>query len=661
MRLLEPVRIGPVVAPNRVVVCAHLTNLAVDGLPTGRLASYYGAMAAGGVGTVVTEELAVDPADRPYEKVIRGFDPAAEPGLRAVVDAIHAHGALAFAQLNHNGPQSSGLYTRLPVLAASAMPDAHFREVPKEADEADIAGVIRAFAAVARTAAATGFDGVEIQASQSSILRTFLSPLTNRREDRWGGDPYGRARLLLGVAAAVREAAGGDLAVGVRLCGDELTGGGLTVDDAVALGARVDRLGLADYLSTSVGVATETMDAVAPPMGVPSGYALGVASALRGAVGVPVVGVGRLTDAVDAERAVVDGHCDLVGMVRAHIADPALLAKARGARADPTRRCVGCNQGCVGRTSRNATIGCLVNPVAGASTTATAATTWATVRRRRRVVVVGAGPAGLAAAVAAAGHGHRVTVLERAERPGGQILVAAAAPRRGELGALVDDLAGAAHHLGVELLLGVAATAALVDDLSPDAVVVATGSRPERPPWAAADPRVVDGSEVVAGNAVAVGDVVVVDGTGTQRATSVAEAVALLAPATGTDGITTRVTVTTDAMVVGGDLDGTLDLGRWLVRAQRLGIHQLTDVAPVAMTPTGLSLLHHPTGRSLEVAADAVVLSLPFAARDELYLELQARAAGSRGRRRVERVGDCVAPRDAVAAVADGDRVGAQL
>src|SRR5919199_166041 len=191
--LSEPLQVGPVTVPNRLVFPAHLTNYAVDGRFTERHAAYYAARAAGGVGLVVTEEVSTDPADRPYEKLVRGWDPDALTGMRLVVDAVHAHGVPVFAQVNHNGGQSDSLHTRTPVLAPSPVPDPLFREVPREANTADLTRLVAGYAEVAARCAAAGFDGVEVQASQSSLVRQFLSRATNRRTDRYG-DPGRRRR-----------------------------------------------------------------------------------------------------------------------------------------------------------------------------------------------------------------------------------------------------------------------------------------------------------------------------------------------------------------------------------------------------------------------------------------------------------------------------------
>src|ERR1700722_6965142 len=360
--LFSPLRVGPLTLANRVVFAAHLTNYACDGLPTEQHAAYYARRAAGGGGLIVTEEHATDPADQPYEKLIQGYRPEVIPGYQRITTAVHAHGVPVLAQLNHNGGQSCGMYSRLPVQAPSPVPDPLFREVPTPAGPGEIAAIVAGYARVARHCAAGGFDGVELQCSQSSIIRGFLSRATNRRTDRYGGSLRNRARLLLEVVAAVRETIGPGRALGVRLCGDEMIDGGTTLVEAVEVARMASRSGAVDYISTTTGVATASLYAVVASMRAAPGHALHVPAAIRAAVDVPGRGAGRITSPQQAEQALAAGQCDLVGVVRGQIADPDFAAKARAGHAAAIRTCLACNQECAGRVGRNRWLGCTANP-----------------------------------------------------------------------------------------------------------------------------------------------------------------------------------------------------------------------------------------------------------------------------------------------------------
>ena len=363
--LWTPLQLGPVETQNRIVFSAHLTNYARDGKPTEQHAAYYAARAAGGTGLIITEEHSTHPTDWPYEKLIHGFHRDVIPGYRAITDAVHRHRTPIFAQINHNGGQASSMYSRLPVWGPSPVADPLFREVPKAVTRAEIDEIVAGYALVVEHCAEGGFDGIELQCSHSSIVRGFLSPATNRRTDEYGGSLENRARLLVDIVAAVRKVIGNRLALGVRLCGDELIEHGTTIDDAVRVAQIVEATGHVDYINTSIGVATASLFMIEASMHIPPGYAMFIPSAIRKAVDLPVIGVGRFKDPLQAERALADGHCDLVGVVRGQIADADFAAKARAGATDETRLCLSCNQECVGRMGLNRWLGCIENPRTG--------------------------------------------------------------------------------------------------------------------------------------------------------------------------------------------------------------------------------------------------------------------------------------------------------
>ncbi|GAA5158737.1 MULTISPECIES: mycofactocin system FadH/OYE family oxidoreductase 2 [Amycolatopsis] len=644
--LFSPLRLGPLVVRNRIVFSAHLTNYAQDGLPTEQHAEYYAARAAGGAGLIITEEHSTHRTDWPYEKLIHGFSRDVIPGYRRITEAVHAHGTPILAQLNHNGGQASSMYSRLPVWAPSPVPDPMFREVPKAIDTREIAEVVAGYGTVAGHCAEGGFDGVELQCSHSSIVRGFLSPATNKRTDAYGGSLENRARILLEIIDAVREAIGLGRALGVRLCGDELIEGGTTIDEAVEVAKLVEATGKVDYINTSIGVATSTLFMIEASMAIPPGYALFISNAIREAVRLPVVGVGRIKDPVQAERALEEGHCDLVGVVRGQIADPDFAAKARSGHAPEIRTCLSCNQECVGRMGLNRWLGCIENPRTGKESVPLPTPG----PRPKRVLVVGGGPGGLQAASTAAQRGHHVTLFERAESTGGQVALAASIPSRAEFLDVVRNLLSECQRYGVDVKTGAEATAELLRSESPDAVVLATGAKPQAPHWAGGLDRVVDVRDVLEGRAAPEGEVVVLDDLGFHQATSVAE---LLADR----GCSVRLS--TSGMVVGQDLGVTLDMETFNVRAHAKGITQHTDEVVLAASEKDgrvvLQVLTHTTGVTAELACDWVVCATHQAPEDDLWHQLKGAPFP------VHRVGDCLTPRRAHAAVVEGHRVGVAL
>ncbi len=643
--LWTPLQLGPVEVRNRIVFSAHLTNYARNGLSTEQHAAYYGARAAGGTGLIITEEHSTHPTDWPYEKLIHGFHRDVIPGYRKITDAVHRHRVPVFAQINHNGGQASSMFSRLPVWAPSPVADPLFREVPKAVTHAEIDEIVAGYALVAEHCAEGGFDGIELQCSHSSIVRGFLSPATNHRTDEYGGSLENRARLLVEIVGAVRKEIGRGMALGVRICGDELIEHGTTIDDAVRIAEIVEATGQVDYINTSIGVATASLFMIEASMHIPPGYAMFIPSAIRKAVDLPVVGVGRFKDPLQAERALSEGHCDLVGVVRGQIADADFVAKARAGSTDETRLCLSCNQECVGRMGLNRWLGCIENPRTGRESEGVG--TVKLTSKPKSVMVVGAGPAGLQAAIAARRNGHQVTVYEKEPQAGGQVRLAASVPNRAEFGDMIRNQLTECRRLGVEFEYGVGVWPGLVDEKRPDHVIVATGAEAAMPYWVPGDAdNVVDVRQVLDGSVQPFGDVVVIDEIGFHHATSTAEVLADRG---------CNVEVVANGMVVGQDLGITLDMENWWIRAGEKGIVQTTDLVPMGMDGRTLNLLHHPTGTNVTRTPDWVVLAVHANPVEWLYLDLKAAGAS------VERVGDCVAPRRAHAAIVEGERAGASV
>jgi 2,4-dienoyl-CoA reductase (NADPH2) len=667
--LFTPMKIAGITVKNRIVFSAHLTNYAEDFMPSERHLFYYRERARGGAGLIITEEQSTHPTDHPYEKLIHAFHRRVIPFYKRITAAVRAEGVPILAQINHNGGQGSGMFTRLTAWAPSALADPLFREVAKAVEHEDILEIIRGYARVAAHTREGGFDGVELQCSHSSIVRQFLSRNTNHRGDEYGGSLENRARLLREIIAAIRNEVGRDYAISVRLCGDELIRDGITLDEAVAVAQILEKDGQIDLINTSIGTATQTLYMIEASMRIRPDYALFIPSALRKAVRLPVIGVGRIKDPIQAERILQEGHADLVGIVRGQIADAEFARKARENRADDIRLCLSCNQECVGRMGLNRWMGCIENPATGQEKRYGAGTLQR-VEIPKRVTVIGGGPAGLKAAAVAARRGHRVTLLEKEKRLGGQVVWAVRVANRAEFGDIVRNLLHEIEQLGVEVKTGVTATAESLLADKPEAVIVATGSVPNRFAIPGGDgPGVADVVDILSGRVKPGRRVLIVDRLGFHEATSVAEYLA-------EQGC--EVEVVTPTLYVGQDLGVTLDLENWYRQARRLGIRCTPNHSVLGIDNGAVTALHNYSGQMVTFPpVDTVVLAIHRQADDGLYHQLKAERASAEKLllqvREVDepmyeklkvkvpalyRIGDCVAPRRAHAAIIEGERVG---
>lgn len=486
MRLLEPLPLrGDVVAPNRILFGPHETNLGRGRAIGDRHLAYYERRMAGGVGMLVTEHASAHPSDWPYERAPLAAE--CGPGWRAIADAATNHGTVALAGIGHDGGQGASAYSQRELWAPSGVPEVNTREVPKVMEDDDIAAVVSGFGEAARLAVSSGLHGVEVNAGQHSLIRQFLSGLTNTRGDAYGTDKLRFAREVL---HAVRVGAGEDAVVGLRLSCDEMAPWAGIVPEAAAEIA-VALVPWIDYLVVVRG-AIFSVPATRPDGHDQPGFNLDLTGQIRAAVltagsgtgAVPVFAQGSIVEWGQAEWAVSEGRCDGVEMTRAQLADADLVTKLHAIAAgdpDRIRPCILCNQTCKVRDNRNPIVTCVVDPRTGhelADPDLDAARPGGHGRATADVLVVGGGVAGLEAARVAALRGHAVELREQHEALGGMTTVAARGAGRDRLGLIVDWLGSECGHLGVKVQTGTPVT---FDDLAAATeagthVVVATGS-----------------------------------------------------------------------------------------------------------------------------------------------------------------------------------------
>jgi len=637
MSLLEPLLLGQKArAPSRVMFGPHETNLARRRAFSDRHVAYYRRRATGGAGIIVTETASVHPSDWPYERAPLAAGSAA--GWASIAQACHAEGALVLASIGHAGGQGSSAYNQHPLLAPSRVPEVNTREVPKAMETADIQAVVAGFGDAARQAVSAGLDGVEVNAGQHSLVRQFLSGLTNQRQDGYGED---RLRFAREVLERVRDAAG-DAVIGLRLSCDELAPwAGITPDSAIEILTALHPY--ADYVVVVRG-SIYSVSATRPDGHTPPGFNLDLSRRVRETLPgqVAVVAQGSIVDVAMAQDALASGTADAVEMTRAQIADPGLVSKVRAGAPGTVRPCVLCNQACQVRDPRNPVVSCIGEPSSGHETEDAPAAGGTS--RPQRVLVVGGGPAGLEAARTAALRGHRVRVVDRTARPGGAVRAAAAGAGRERLARITDWLASECARLGVELDLGRELGGEDIE-AHDGAVLICTGSRDGRrdyPVEPGADVRTARSVlERAADGTLPDGPCVVWDPVGGPIGISVAE---LLAAGR-------QVALVTHDLIPGTQLARSGDLADASTRLQRAGVALHKRSRLVTVTPSAAVVEDVFTGEAREIEATMVIDAGHRLPEDTLW----------RAHPALSRAGDAVAPRTVYEAVLEGRRAALAL
>ena len=534
--VFSPITINGLEIPNRIVRAAHGTGLSAGGLQV--LIDYHEARAKGGVGLTILEVASVHPT---CAASLLAFRPEIVADYERLAEASHRHGMKLFQQLWHAGNNAYTL-TGGPPWAPSRVMGAQATVLPLPMTKGMIDEVVGAYAAAARHCKQGGLDGVEIHGAHGYLLTQFMSPVTNLREDDYGGSFENRMRFPREVIAAVRAEVGDDYPLGIRLTASEGVGGGIGPEQNREIALALEADGLLDFYDVSVG-SYYAFDQFIGGMHEPHGYELGRSTVATKALSKPTIVTGRVITVAEAEDIIASGQADMVSMVRATLADPDIVRKAAEGREADTRPCIGCNQGCIGgSTGPLMRFGCTVNVGAGqegrfGDDRIQPAET------PRRVLVVGGGPAGMEAARVAALRGHAVTLREAGDRLGGQVQAARQLPHREEIGGIVDWLEGQLRALEVDVRLNAPVDAAQWDRWHrsfdwleherPDAVIVATGStprvdgfqalRPAEPPAGLHLPHVWSYHDVAEGVAELGTKAVVLDDVGHYPAIGVAE------------------------------------------------------------------------------------------------------------------------------------------
>ena len=669
--LLQPYRLKHLTFRNRLLSTAHEPAYTEEGMPKERYRLYHSEKAKGGIALTMIGGSAVVAPDSPqaFGNILLYRDEVVR-WLGELADDVHAHGAAVMIQITHLGRRTNwGKADWLPVLAPSNVREPAHRASPKAMEDWDIARVVADYADAAERVKAAGLDGIEVEC-YGHLIDQFWSPLTNHRDDAYGGAIENRLRFGLEVLGAIRSRVGPDFVVGVRAVADEDQEGGIGREEGLGIAGRLTATGLIDFVNVIRGhIDTEEgLSHVIPNMGARSAPHLDFAGEVRALTRLPTFHAARIQDVATARHAIVSGKLDMVGMTRAHLADPHIARKITEGREHAIRPCVGMGY-CIDSIYSGQAV-CIHNAATGRE-----ATVPHVVPRspgpRRRVVVVGAGPGGLEAARVAGERGHDVLVLEAASQPGGQVRLAAALKRRREIMGIVDWRMAECERHGVRFRFDAYAEAGDVLGEEPDIVVVATGGLPDTGFIGAGAALATSGWDLLSGAVRPAASVLVYDGDGAHAGMTAAEFVA---------GSGAALEVVTPERTLAPDVGGT-SFPAYFKALSQAGAPVTLNLRLKGLERRGnriVARFFDDYGRRwIEKEADQVVVEGGTTPLDDLYFALkpgstnlgevdhaallgghaQAVTHNVEGRYRLYRVGDAVAGRNIHAAVYDAMRL----
>ncbi len=636
---------------NRIIQTAMLTRFFDDkGYVTDRYIDFMATRAKGGTALLVTEGclIALKSEYRPNQMAC--YDDSYIPGLKKLTESVHGYGCKIALQLFHAGTRisESHLAGAIPV-APSAIPHISTGVVPHELSEEEIENIIEAFGLAAKRAVESGFDAVDVHGAHGYLMNQFCSPFNNKRNDRFGGSPQRRATFACEVVRRVRKYTGPDYPILYRLQADDFIEGGIKVGEAKVHARLLQDAGV-DIINTTGGN-REAIDWHLQPNLHPRGCLLHLAKEIRAVVDIPTIAVGRIVDPFQAEEILEDGIADLIGMARAHLSDPEFANKAREGRFEEINQCIGCMMGCIEKDfEKRPQVTCAVNPACGWERKFEMGLKPA--KELKKVLVVGGGPAGMSAAKVAAERGHRVWLYEKGSALGGQIPVISAYNGKYELNKVPRWYENQFKKLGVHVELNREVTFQEIKELSPDAVIVATGAKPVIPdvPGIYRE-NVVTGIDVLTGKCQ-VGDRVVVIGggmVGIETAFYLAEK-------------GKKVSIVEMLSKIGLDIGLTFRLAYWR-KIPLLGIQVYTEAKLFEVRENGVNVVIKLEAEHLErkgdellfIPADTVVLATGLRPDRTLLQELEGKGP------KVYAVGDCVEALKIIDAIHEGARVGLEV
>ena len=636
--LFTPLRIGSLELKNRIVMAPMATHYADEtGTVTERLRNYYAERARGGAGLITIESGYIHPLGRGGTRRMGLHEDRLIPGLKGLVDVVHAEGAKICSLLHHAGRQVNVKNTggQYPV-SASSLPAGMEAVVPRTLKIPEIEELVEAFGQGARRSLAAGFDAILIHAAHGYLIHQFLSPLSNIRRDRYGGTFSRRLRFLQEIVLRCQESVGKDFPLMVRISASEFIPGGITLKDGQKIARRLEEWGVkAIHVS---GGTHDTVEMEIQPMAIPRGCLVHLAEEVKKAVHIPVGTVGRIVDPKMAEEILQQGKADLIAMARALLADPEFPKKTEEGRSEDIRPCIACLQGCRDHLYQGLPITCLVNPQAGMEMEYSIKPAG----KRKKVLIIGGGPSGMEAARVAALRGHEVILAEKQNHLGGQFHLASLPDAKGEIRVYLDYLSGQLKKLGVKIQLNQEITLEKLKEAMADAVILAAGGFPLIPAVMGIDRKNVFTAWDALLHPEKVGGKVVMIGGGSVGA----ETAEFL--------LDHKKDVTLLEMLP--DIAADAEKVNRKVLLRRLGekgakIRVLTRVTAILAEGVEVEF----GGRKEILAADTIVLAAGTQPNDELEATLRAMSV------EFYKIGDCAKPRKAIDAIHEGFQVAFNL
>lgn len=637
--VFSPFKIGQHTIPNRIVFTGHDTCLPENGVVNNALVAYIEKRAKHGTGLIVLQVSGVHETARYTSHLLMANHDNCISGYRKLAEACKRHGSVLFAQLFHPGREimesSDGM--KPVAYSASTTPQERFHVMPRALNSSMIKEIITSFGDAAVRMKEAGIQGVEILASHGYLPAQFLNPKVNSRTDQYGGSFTNRIRFLEEIVDEVRNRAGSELAIGLRISCDERDEDGMEQGEVTTALKYLE--GKLDYASIVAGTSASLGGSIhiVPPMVYDNAYLKNEALALRAGLSLPLILTGRINQPHEAEAVISSGAADFCGMTRALICDPAMPEKAMENDADGIRACIGCNQACIGRFHRGLPISCIQYPESGRELQYDDV---GKAKEKRRVAVIGGGPAGMKAAVVAASRGHQVSLYEASSRLGGQVNLAQMLPHRAEFGGLITNLQEELKRSDVKVLFKQEVSPGQLVEDGYDHILVATGAKPYKPHLECmGDLSVSQAAELLQSSSLPGGHVVIYDSQGSWIGIGIAE---MLAQAGA------KVTIAVNGLHVGESLQSYVRDSS-AARLHNLGVQVITYARAFGFDDDTVFFHHTAGGEPMIVnGVDHLVLAcggIPNVSHqdEEQWKDLP-----------VTLIGDCMAPRTAEEAVYDG-------